>query len=66
MGSYIIYILKTILFKFRLDDPVSKNTIEIVMERLAQSLHAAIISDTICGNKRKTNNMYTYMCMFLI
>jgi len=38
---------------FRSNDLNSTNSVEIVIERLAQSIHAAIISDTIFGNKRK-------------
>lgn len=39
---------------------------EIVLERLAQSIHAAIISDTIFGNKRKINIMIQLILLIII
>lgn len=42
-------------FELRSTDPMELLAVDIVLERLAQSINAAIISDTIFGNKRKTN-----------
>jgi len=42
------------------------HAVEIVVERLTQSIHAAIISDSIFGNKRKTIYLFQKKKIILI
>lgn len=41
-------------------------SVDIVLERLAQSINAAIISDTIFGNKRKTNVIVNKIILLIL